>query len=112
MDETISRNSGSQVYFYLFVFLCSVPSNAQSSNFRFCEDFQSLSFSKGYRNKEITKNNGYYINGESKEGRFNEGFLTTFTKKQVFTANQKDQNMALDYMTQLATRNFLPLVLK
>jgi len=54
---------------------------SQNSRFTFFEDFQSGDFKEGYRNQEITQNNGYLIDTTSNNGRFNDNYLITYTNQ-------------------------------
>jgi len=71
--------------FFKVIFILFLTTNIvhaqNTSSFNFSENFQSGDFSDGYRNKEITKNNGYEIDTSSNEGRFDDAFLITFTNK-------------------------------
>lgn len=64
--------------FIIYFLFSSILSAQQTSSFRFCEDFQSGDFSQGYRNKEITVNNGYEVDTTSNKGRFDDGFLKKY----------------------------------
>lgn len=70
-----------KILFFLVCISISLNMKAQHSDFTFCEDFQSGDFKEGYRNKEITQNNGYRIDTTSNDGRFSDNYLITYTRK-------------------------------
>jgi hypothetical protein len=93
----------------LLLFFTILLSAQKASSFKFCDDFESENFINGYRNQEITKNNGYNFNFSSKKGRFNDGFLTVYLNETGRYGTPKRSEYGLRLYDSIGMKKFFQI---